>query len=132
MQVGKTGLVFGVLSNSLVGRPGGVFVGLIKECNTDIRPSFLGQTDFVGFSIDLASRQKSLQLSRLPLLARRRDVIQLTDLRQFGDAVLHYAALALQVLLLFSLFSLTLSFARALSLALALSVSPAISLDLSL
>jgi hypothetical protein len=54
-QVGEKPIVFGVLSDRLVGRPGGVFFGLIKEREKDIRPTFLGQTDFVGFSIDLAS-----------------------------------------------------------------------------
>ena len=48
-QVGSQPIVFGVLSDALVARPGGVFFGLIKEREQDIRPSFLGQTDFVGF-----------------------------------------------------------------------------------
>ena len=41
-QVGASKVVFGVLSEGLVGRPGGVFLGLIKEREKDIRPSFLG------------------------------------------------------------------------------------------
>jgi hypothetical protein len=96
-QVGAMPLVFGVLSDGLVGRPGGVFVGLIKEREKDIRPTFLGQTDFVGFSIDLASpAEKTLRLSRVPLLSGRSrdDLIQLTDLRVYGDPVQHYASLA--------------------------------------
>lgn len=94
-QVGATPLVFGVLSDGLVGRPGGVFVGLIKERDKDIRPTFLGQTDFVGFSIDLGA-EKTLRLSRVPLLSKRArdELIQLTDLRVYGDPVQHYAALA--------------------------------------
>jgi hypothetical protein len=54
--------VFGVLSDGLVARPGGVFLGLVKERDRDIRPSFLGQTHFVGFQLDLASQAKSLCL----------------------------------------------------------------------
>jgi hypothetical protein len=54
--------VFGVLSDGLVARPGGVFLGLVKERDRDIRPSFLGQTHFVGFQLDLASQAKSLGL----------------------------------------------------------------------
>ena len=101
-QVGQGPLVFGVLSDGLVARPGGVFLGLVKERERDIRPSFLGQTDFVGFSLDLASRTKSLRLCRAPPLARSSpaQLIELTDLRRFGDPVLHYAALAHQVVLL--------------------------------
>ncbi len=100
-QVGQGKIVFGVLSDGLVARPGGVFLGLVKERERDIRPSFLGQTDFVGFSLDLAARNKSLRLWRVPPLARRSpaQLIELTDLRRFGDAVLHYAAQAHAVLL---------------------------------
>jgi hypothetical protein len=98
-QVGNTPLVFGVLSDSLVARPGGVFLGLIKERERDIRPTFLGQTDFVAWSMDLASRSKTLRLSRAPLLADRppQDLIKLTDLRVFGDPVQHYASEAVEV-----------------------------------
>eukprot|EP00802_Teleaulax_amphioxeia_P005615 Tamp_05619.p1 GENE.Tamp_05619~~Tamp_05619.p1 ORF type:complete len:357 (-),score=52.09 Tamp_05619:1797-2867(-) len=99
-QVGQGKIVFGVLSDGLVARPGGVFLGLVKERERDIRPSFLGQTDFVGFSLDFASQTKSLRLWRVPPLARRSpgQLIELTDLRRFGDPVLHYAAQAHQVL----------------------------------
>jgi len=98
-QVGQGKIVFGVLSDGLVARPGGVFLGLVKERERDIRPSFLGQTDFVGFSLDFASQTKSLRLWRVPPLARRSpgQLIELTDLRRFGDPVLHYAAQAHQV-----------------------------------
>jgi hypothetical protein len=61
-QVGQGPIVFGVLSDGLVARPGGVFLGLVKERDRDIRPSFLGQTQFVGFQLDLASQAKSLRL----------------------------------------------------------------------
>ncbi|KAJ1488064.1 hypothetical protein T484DRAFT_2137563 [Baffinella frigidus] len=89
-------LTFGVLSTRLVARPGGVFMGLIKERQSDIRPTFLGQTEITAFQLDLASRKKTLSLcfegALLPPLSPQ--AVPLVDLRPFGDPVFHYSALA--------------------------------------
>ena len=46
-------LVFGVFGPALLDGPGGVFLGLIKDTDSWIRPSFLGQTDYQSFCVDL-------------------------------------------------------------------------------
>jgi hypothetical protein len=79
-----------------------------KEKENDIRPTFLGQTDFLAFSLDLRKKEKKvLRLSQVPLLTAcgggsrdARNLIKLTNLRGFGDPVLHYSALARMVLTL--------------------------------
>ena len=45
-------LTFGVVGPDLLDGPGGVFFGLIKDTDSWIRPSFLGQTGYTSFSID--------------------------------------------------------------------------------
>ena len=46
-------VVFGVLDKNLLNGSGGVFFGLIKETDRWIRPSFLGQTGYTSFCVDL-------------------------------------------------------------------------------
>ncbi len=48
-----TDVVFGVLDRDLLNGSGGVFFGLIKETDRWIRPSFLGQTGYASFCVDL-------------------------------------------------------------------------------
>ena len=48
-----TDVVFGVLDRDLLNGPGGVFFGLIKETDRWIRPSFMGQTGYASFCVDL-------------------------------------------------------------------------------
>ena len=48
-----TDVVFGVLDRDLLNGSGGVFFGLIKETDRWIRPSFLGQTRYTSFCVDL-------------------------------------------------------------------------------
>ena len=48
-----TDVVFGVLDRDLLNGSGGVFFGLIKETDRWIRPSFLGQTGYTSFCVDL-------------------------------------------------------------------------------
>jgi hypothetical protein len=92
--------------------PGGVFFGLIRDTDTWIRPSFLGQTTVRSFQVDLQSAEKSMALSTGPgellLLdnspttepytsgTREVDHIPLIrDLnRRFKDPVYHYVAKA--------------------------------------
>lgn len=91
-----TRVIFGVLSDELVARPGGVWLGLIKRREDWIRPTFLGQTDFV--SIRMNFPKETLVLSRKPLIARNaKGAVCLADLRPQGDPVGHYAALASHV-----------------------------------
>ena len=49
----STDVVFGVLGQDLLNGSGGVFFGLIKETDRWIRPSFLGQTGYSSFCVDL-------------------------------------------------------------------------------
>jgi len=50
-------VVFGVLDLDLLNGSGGVFFGLIKETDRWIRPSFLGQTGYKSFCIDLTKNR---------------------------------------------------------------------------
>jgi hypothetical protein len=85
-------VVFGVLSDQLVGRPGGVFLGLVKSGRDGIRPTFLSQTPFVAFKMDLRTEEPKLVLSRIPLIPFGARWLQMIDLRPFGSPVEHYAA----------------------------------------
>ena len=46
-------ITFGALGPELLDGPGGVFFGLIKETENWIRPSFLSQTRYNSFCVDL-------------------------------------------------------------------------------
>ena len=104
-MMGPKSMVFGVLAESLMDGPGGVFMGLVKYTDNWIRPSFLGQTNVKAFSIDLANpQQKSFTLSTQSLLPTKNnnknnnkyDYIPLVnDLnRRYGDPTIHYTARA--------------------------------------
>lgn len=97
-MMGPKSMVFGVLAESLMDGPGGVFMGLVKYTDSWIRPSFLGQTNVKAFSIDLANpEQKSFTLSTQSLLpTNNNDYIPLVnDLnRRYGDPTIHYTARA--------------------------------------
>ena len=64
----KKEVIFGVASESIMGGPGGVFFGMIRDTDARIRPSFLGQTDVESFRVDLLSRPRTLTLSNHPLI----------------------------------------------------------------
>jgi hypothetical protein len=86
-------IVFGVLSDTLVGRPGGVFLGLVKRESEGIRPTFLSQTPFEAFCFDLRQwEQPKLVLSTAPLVPADAKWLPMVDLRPFGSPVEHYAA----------------------------------------
>jgi len=98
----SSSMIFGVVSESLLDGTGGLFLGLVKETNSGIRPSFLGQSDVRAFSVDLRERKgfdKTLTLyggrqhqeNSNPSYA-----IQLVrDLnKRFGDATIHYVGVA--------------------------------------
>jgi hypothetical protein len=87
-------VVFGVLGDELVRRPGGVFLGLVKYRSASIRPTFLGQTDMRALRFDFPRRTLSLSRRALIPPERRRDAVPLLDLRPLGDPVMHYAAAA--------------------------------------
>jgi len=103
----KKQVIFGVVSESILSGPGGVFFGMIRDTDKRIRPSFLGQTDVQAFCINLRSRQSpTLTLSNRPLLventgigngsAGTTDYIPMTNIlrRKYGDPVGHYTACA--------------------------------------
>jgi len=103
----KKQVIFGVVSESILSGPGGVFFGMIRDTDKRIRPSFLGQTDVQAFCINLRSRQlPTLTLSNRPLLVENTgigndstgttDYIPMTNIlrRKYGDPVGHYTACA--------------------------------------
>ena len=94
-------LVFGVFGPALLDGPGGVFLGLIRDTDARIYPSFLGQTGYDSFRVDLRrpgdgarGSGPELVLSTAPLI--REDYIPLVrDLnRRYKASVCHYAAIA--------------------------------------
>lgn len=99
---GKPLVTFGVASESIMVGPGGVFFGMIRDTDTRIRPSFLGQTNVQAFEVDLASRPRKLTLSTTPLVGiktdshTQTDYIPMTNLlrRRYGDPVGHYTVRA--------------------------------------
>ena len=52
-------MTFGVISESLMDGPGGIFLGLVKNTDNWIRPSFLGQSDVTAFAVDLRENEGS-------------------------------------------------------------------------
>jgi hypothetical protein len=115
-------VVFGVLDRSLLNGPGGVNFGLIKttQRSRGIRPSFLEQTNYKSFCIDLrrrhdtstnvggntssnngndsSSRSPKLTLSKRPMIVENDSWVPLvqTLYRRYKAPVIHYTALASQ------------------------------------
>ncbi|CAB9507462.1 expressed unknown protein [Seminavis robusta] len=90
-------VVFGVLGPDIMDGPGGVFLGLIKQTDSWIRPSFLGQTNYQSFCVDLRSNNNpKLVLSKQPMIAEGDDYVPLVrDLnRRYKAPVVHYTAKA--------------------------------------
>lgn len=89
-------ITFGVAGESILGGPGGVFFGLIRDTEAWIRPSFLSQTLVCSFELDLRTSQKTLTLSQDPLIGSEQDAIRMTsDLRRkYRDPVTHYTCRA--------------------------------------
>ncbi|KAL3793112.1 hypothetical protein HJC23_005614 [Cyclotella cryptica] len=116
----SSSMTFGVISETLMDGPGGIFLGLVKDTDSWIRPSFLGQSDVTSFSIDLRQKEgvpKSLTLygranpstGRTKTMSEsysralrdrvgtfRKDFIPLMrDLnKKYGDPTIHYVAIA--------------------------------------
>ena len=55
-RFGASDIIFGVASESLLGSPGGVFLGLVKEKDKRIRPTFLGQSRIKALEFNFAGR----------------------------------------------------------------------------
>jgi hypothetical protein len=100
-------LVFGILEGSLIGGSGGVFLGLIRDTDKDLRPSFLGQIGIQSFTIDFVNNLLTLsdQALWLPTTAVTTTTTTgpcwiplVADLRRYGDPALHYTARAASVL----------------------------------
>ena len=101
----SSSMIFGVVSESLLDGTGGLFLGLVKETNSWIRPSFLGQSDVRAFKVDLREKEgvdKSLTLyggsrqQQQEISNPSYDAIPLVrDLnKRFGDATIHYVGVA--------------------------------------
>ena len=93
-------ITLGVAGESILGGPGGVFFGLVRDTEDWIRPSFLSQTLVSSFQLDLGTAKKTLTLSQEPWVGSSSDqqenAIRLTlDLRRkYGDPVSHYTCRA--------------------------------------
>jgi len=87
-------LTFGVFGPDLLDGPGGLFFGLIRDTDRWIRPSFLSQTEYNSFCVDLRPTP-TLTLSKQSLI-KNDDYIPLTrDLnRRYKAPVVHYTAKA--------------------------------------
>ena len=114
-MMGPKEMIFGVLSESLLSGPGGVFFGLIRDTDEWIRPSFLGQTNVNSFDIDLRDHKEdnlkketktlTLYTTPNPSLRNAEDGTSTTDYiplvrdltRKYGDPVLHYTAKAVSL-----------------------------------
>jgi len=81
--------VFGVF-NEVEGKggDGAALVGLVKEANKDIRPSFLQQTNFRALRFDFID--KKFSLSSRSLISRTKDAVKVVDVRKMGSPVKHY------------------------------------------
>ncbi|KAL7522246.1 hypothetical protein ACHAWX_006941 [Stephanocyclus meneghinianus] len=115
----SSSMTFGVISETLMDGPGGIFLGLVKDTDSWIRPSFLGQSEVTSFSVDLRQREgvpKSLTLYGKAIDAEEtktmseghtrvlrddvrtftKDAIPLVrDLnKNYGDPTIHYVAIA--------------------------------------
>jgi hypothetical protein len=94
-MMGPLAMTFGVLSDSLMGGSGGIFFGLVRDTDSRIRPSFLGQTKVQAFEIDLASSSKTLTLTTDSFLDHSDYIPLVKDLnRKYGDPTIHYTAKA--------------------------------------
>jgi len=96
-------LVFGVFGPDMLDGPGGVFLGLIKETDKRIYPSFLGQTGYDSFCVDLRDQTNTatntsspqLILSKDPMILNDDYIPLTTDLnRRYKTSVVHYTAKA--------------------------------------
>ena len=90
-------VIFGVASEDIMTGPGGVFFGMIKNTDSRIRPSFLGQTNTQAFQVNLATRPRTLTLSDGPMIdPTNSEYIPMTNVlrRRYGDPVGHYTARA--------------------------------------
>ncbi|KAL7541810.1 hypothetical protein ACHAXR_011241, partial [Thalassiosira sp. AJA248-18] len=87
-------LTFGVFGPDLLDGPGGVFFGLIKDTAKWIRPSFLGQTGYSSFCVDLRQTPQ-LVLSKKEMIQDDDYIPLVRDLnRRYKAPVVHYTAKA--------------------------------------
>jgi len=87
-------LTFGVFGPQLLDGPGGVFFGLIKHTDSWIRPSFLSQTGYSSFTIDLREKPQ-LVLSKESMIDGDDWIPLVRDLNRRRKApVVHYTAKA--------------------------------------
>jgi hypothetical protein len=85
-------LLVAVVGSDVLLPPGGVFFGLVKYKSTNIRPTFLSQTNFKSIKFDAPAKMLTLSERNLVQPSPTTRVIKLEDLRPKGDSVFHYAA----------------------------------------
>jgi len=87
-------LTFGVFGPELLDGPGGVLFGLIKNTDKWIRPSFLGQTGYNSFCVDLRQESPQLVLSKQSMIQDDDYIPLVRDLnRRYRAPVVHYCAI---------------------------------------
>ena len=87
-------LTFGVFGPELLDGPGGLFLGLIRDTDSWIRPSFLQQMGYTSFSVDLC-QTSYLTLSKQTMIADDNYIPLVRDLsRKYKAPVVHYTAKA--------------------------------------
>jgi len=90
----ETNLTFGVVGPDLLDGPGGLFFGLIKDTEKRIRPSFLGQTGYSSFCVDLRQNPQ-LVLSKQSMIQNDDYIPLVRDLnRRYKAPVVHYTVQA--------------------------------------
>jgi hypothetical protein len=100
MKNNHTNVIFGVASEDIMGGPGGVFFGMIRDTDPRIRPSFLGQTTTQAFQVNLVTSPRTVTLSNQPLIDPvQSDYVPMTNIlrRRYGDPVGHYTARAKRI-----------------------------------
>ena len=105
-------IIFGVV-RTYVARGGGgaIYLGLVKDRQPRIRPTFLEQTDVEALRFDFTENQNqgskrepgtgsgaSLTLSEAPLIPANADAVPLVDLRPLGAPLSNYAAKVLKLI----------------------------------
>ena len=91
-DIAPKNLTFGVFGPDLLDVPGGVFFGLIKQTDKWIRPSFLGQTGYPTFSVDLR-KTPQLTLSKQSLIRNDDYIPLIRNLnKRYKAPVVHYTA----------------------------------------
>ncbi|KAL7504317.1 hypothetical protein ACHAXN_001992 [Cyclotella atomus] len=100
----SSSMTFGVISETLMDGPGGIFLGLVKNTDSWIRPSFLGQSQrsitpsltLFGTPQEMMSTDSTKASYNYSASLGPSDYIPLTTElnKRYGDPTIHYVAVA--------------------------------------